>query len=212
AYLSAKTMPRSCFVAGTLVLAASGLVAIENIKAGDKVISTNPKTFETAEKVVLRTYIRDATAFVDLKINGETITTTTDHPFYVKNKGFVNAGRLEVGSELVSSSGELFLVERIQFDLSKVPITVYNLHIEGYHTYFVGNTHVFVHNANYNERMGRQHGNAPRDNRKQNEQVRAVVKKLGLTKSQKRELHDSISREGLGYQEVLEAARELFGL
>ena len=48
----------SCFVAGTLVMAVAGMVAIENIKAGDKVISTNHETFETAEKTVLETYIR----------------------------------------------------------------------------------------------------------------------------------------------------------
>jgi len=44
-----------CFVAGTLILTATGLVAIENIKAGDKVIATNPETFEVAEKTVLET-------------------------------------------------------------------------------------------------------------------------------------------------------------
>ena len=39
------------------------MVAIENIKAGDKVISTNHETFETAEKTVLETYIREATNY-----------------------------------------------------------------------------------------------------------------------------------------------------
>jgi len=52
-----------CFVAGTLILTATGLVAIENIKAGDKVIATNPETFEVAEKTVLETYVRDNGAF-----------------------------------------------------------------------------------------------------------------------------------------------------
>ena len=30
-------------------------------KAGDKVISTNPETFETAKKIVIETYIREDT-------------------------------------------------------------------------------------------------------------------------------------------------------
>lgn len=47
-----KTM--TCFVAGTMILTATGLVAIENIKAGDIVISTNPDTMETAEKKLLK--------------------------------------------------------------------------------------------------------------------------------------------------------------
>ncbi len=30
-------------------------------------------------------------------INGEEIVTTVDHPFYVKNQGFIKAGELIVG-------------------------------------------------------------------------------------------------------------------
>ena len=39
-----------CFVAGTMVLTAMGLKAIETIQAGDQVIATNPDTFQTEEK------------------------------------------------------------------------------------------------------------------------------------------------------------------
>jgi len=81
-----------CFVAGTMVLTAAGLVAIENIKAGDKVIATNPETFEVAEKIVLETYVRETTELLHLTINREVIKTTFEHPFYVKDVGFVEAG------------------------------------------------------------------------------------------------------------------------
>jgi len=70
-----------CFVAGTMVLTAAGLVAIENIKAGDKVIATNPETFEVAEKIVLETYVRETTELLHLTINREVIKTTFEHPF-----------------------------------------------------------------------------------------------------------------------------------
>lgn len=40
----------ACFIAGTKILTVAGLVAIEKLAAGDKVISTNPETLETAEK------------------------------------------------------------------------------------------------------------------------------------------------------------------
>ena len=66
----------TCFVSGTMILTTTGLVAIENIKAGDKVISTNPDTFETTEKTVLETYIRENSPLVHLVINGEEIITT----------------------------------------------------------------------------------------------------------------------------------------
>ncbi|WP_444435412.1 polymorphic toxin-type HINT domain-containing protein, partial [Ruminococcus bicirculans (ex Wegman et al. 2014)] len=97
----------SCFVAGTLVMAVAGMVAIEKIKSGDKVISTDPETFETAEKTVLETYIREVNKLVHLTINGEEIITTFDHPFYVRERGFVNACELWVGAQLLDVNNNI---------------------------------------------------------------------------------------------------------
>ena len=149
AYLRMKQGSPACFVAGTMILTASGLVAIENIKVGDKVVSTNPDTFETAEKTVLETYIREVSQLVHLIINDELITTTADHPFYVKNQGFINAGELQVGDEVVSSNANAYLVENVYIEIVECPETVYNFQVEDFHTYHVGNISVWVHNADY---------------------------------------------------------------
>ena len=138
----------TCFVAGTMILTASGLVAIENIKAGDKVISIDPETFETAEKTVLETYIREVTTLVHLTVNGEEIVTTVDHPFYVKNQGFIKAGELIVGDELLDVNGNVLLVENFDVELTEEPVKVYNFQVEDFHTYHVGENGVWVHNAN----------------------------------------------------------------
>lgn len=144
-----KTM--TCFVAGTLVLTVNGLVAIENIKAGDKVISTDPETFETAEKRVLETYIREDSKLIHLVINGEEIVTTETHPFYVNNRGFVNAGELIVGDELLDVNGNVLLVENFDVELTEEPVKVYNFQVEDFHTYHVGKCRLLVHNANCNQ-------------------------------------------------------------
>ena len=141
----------TCFVAGTMILTASGLVAIENIKAGDKVISTDPETFETAEKTVLETYIREDSKLIHLMINGEENITTETHPFYVKNQGFIKAGELIVGDELLDVNGNVLLVEKFNVELTDEPVTVYNFQVEGFHTYHVGCFYVLVHNADYNQ-------------------------------------------------------------
>ena len=138
----------TCFVAGTMILTASGLVAIENIKAGDKVISIDPETFETAEKTVLETYIREVTTLVHLTVNNEEIVTTVDHPFYVKNQGFIKAGELIVGDELLDVNGNVLLVENFDVELTEEPVKVYNFQVEDFHTYHVGENGVWVHNAN----------------------------------------------------------------
>ena len=138
----------SCFVAGTLVMAVAGMVAIEKIKSGDKVISTDPETMETSPKTVLENYIREVTTLVHLTVNGEEIVTTVDHPFYVKNQGFIKAGELIVGDELLDVNGNVILVENFDVELTEEPVTVYNFQVEDFHTYYVGECGVWVHNAN----------------------------------------------------------------
>ena len=142
-----KTPNPVCFVAGTMVLAASGLTAIENIRAGDKVISTNADTFETEEKTVLETYIRRTDKLIHLVINGEEIITTETHPFYVKERGFVDAGSLLIGDPLIDVHGNILVVENTRTEYLDEPETVYNFQVEDFHTYYVGANCIFVHNA-----------------------------------------------------------------
>ena len=136
----------SCFVAGTLVMAVAGMVAIETIKSGDKVISTDPETMETSPKTVLETYIREVTTLVHLTVNGEEIVTTVNHPFYVQSRGFVEAGKLLVGDKLLDVNGNILLVENIDVELTDKPVKVYNFQVEDFHTYHVGENGVWVHN------------------------------------------------------------------
>ena len=126
---------------------AVSLLAIEKIKSGDKVISTDPETMETSPKTVLETYIREVTTLVHLTVNGEEIVTTVDHPFYVKNQGFVKAGELAIGDELLDPNKNILLVENFDVELTEEPVKVYNFEVEDFHTYHVGRLGVLVHNA-----------------------------------------------------------------
>ena len=125
------------------------MVAIEQIKAGDRVISTNPRTFETAEKSVLETYVRQTNKLIHLVIDGEEIVTTETHPFYVKDCGFVGAGKLQAGEHLLNANGKELLIEEFWSECLDEPETVYNFQVEDFHTYHVGEQFVLVHNANY---------------------------------------------------------------
>ena len=97
---------------------------------------------------VLETYIREVTTLVHLTVNGEEIVTTVDHPFYVKNQGFIKAGELIVGDELLDVNGNVLLVENFDVELTEEPTTVYNFQVEDFHTYHVCALGVLVHNAN----------------------------------------------------------------
>lgn len=149
AYSRMRQGPPACFIAGTMILTVSGYTVIENIKAGDSVISTDPDTFEVAEKKVLETYVRQVERLVYLTVNGEEIVTTVDHPFYVKNRGFVNACDLQIGNKVINVSGDALVIENIITEFVNNPVTVYNFQVEDFHTYYVGNNRILVHNADY---------------------------------------------------------------
>ncbi|GJH23930.1 hypothetical protein [Caballeronia novacaledonica] len=52
----------------------------------------------------------------------------------------------------------------------------------------------------------------PGNNQAQNKQFKAVVRALGLNQVQARRLHEEISKQGLGYHEMLERGKDMFGV
>ncbi len=144
---SAKDFGTSyCFVAGTLVTTEDGFKPIEEIEVGDKVLSENEMTGEVAVKTVTETYVNETDELVHIGVNGETISATPSHPFYVDKLGWTLARSLRAGDVLVLSNGELVVVEWVQHEILESPIKVYNFEVEDWHTYFVGESSVLVHN------------------------------------------------------------------
>lgn len=137
----------ACFIAGTLVLSKDGSKAIEDISVGDKVWAWNEETGDVALKEVVETYINKTDELIHIFVNGEEIVTTPTHPFYSPVKGWTDACKLRAGDILVLVNGEYVVVEKIQHEILEAPITVYNFQVEDYHTYYVANAGVLVHNS-----------------------------------------------------------------
>ena len=145
---SAKDFGTSyCFVAGTLVTTEDGQEPIEEIEVGDKVLSEDETTGEVAVKTVTETYVNETDELVHIGVNGETVSATPTHPFYVDKLGWTLARSLKAGDVLVLSNGELVTVEWVQHEILESPIKVYNFEVEDFHTYFVGENGIFVHNG-----------------------------------------------------------------
>lgn len=145
-------LENSCFVAGTPLQTPDGEKVIELFEPGDLVLSRsehNPEAPVEA-KVVEEVFIRVAPIF-DLRVAGRVIRTTAEHPFYVRGKGWLCAKELMAGDLLASLDGNWLPVGGVN-DTGEV-LTVYNLRISDYHTYFVGSREwgfsVWAHNANY---------------------------------------------------------------
>lgn len=146
--VDAYSMPgHSCFVAGTLVRTENGNVPIEAIHPGDYVWAWDENSGDISLKQVVETYINETSELIHVFVSGEEIITTPSHPFYSPVKGWTDAVHLRAGDILVTVNGELVVVEKIQHEILESPITVYNFQVEGYHTYYVSNVDILVHNS-----------------------------------------------------------------
>ena len=123
-----------------------GQEPIEEIEVGDKVLSEDEITGEVAIKEVTQTYVNETDELIHIGVNGETISATPTHSFYVDKLGWTLARSLRAGDVLVLSNGEFVTVEWVQHEILESPIKVYNFEVEEFHTYFVGENRVLVHN------------------------------------------------------------------
>ena len=137
----------ACFVAGTLVQDKDGSKAIEDILAGDQVWAWDEKTKDVSLKKVVETYINETDELTHIFVKGDEIITTPSHPFYSPVKGWTEAAYLRAGDILVLLNGEYVVIEKIQHEILETPIVVYNFQVEDYHTYYVANNGILVHNS-----------------------------------------------------------------
>ncbi|MFE9439110.1 polymorphic toxin-type HINT domain-containing protein [Streptomyces sp. NPDC006602] len=134
-----------CFPAGTKVATEHGTRPIEEIQAGDRVWAQDPETGERRLRTVAGVMQRTADALVSVDIGTETLRATTEHPFWVRGKGWTGAEALLPGDRLTTLDGKDARVESVT--RNRGPVQVFNFEVEGDHTYFVGASKVLVHNA-----------------------------------------------------------------
>ena len=135
-----------CFIAGTMVLTMVGLASIEDIRPGDYVYAENTETREQAYMPVLETFSHEVSEIYTVTIEGESIETTSGHPFYVVEEGWVGADELEAGDEVELADGGSGTVDSVEKNELDEPVTVYNFAVMDYHTYYVGENGALVHN------------------------------------------------------------------
>ncbi|SUT87953.1 heme utilization or adhesion protein [[Actinobacillus] rossii] len=142
----------ACFVAGTLIETARGLIPIEQIGFGDLIWSREEFGNHYAYKPVTATKATDNQQLVEVIVANEqgqqeTYLTTTEHPFYVEDIGWLKASLLIFGMKLLDRNGSASLKVVSQNVLDRYA-TVYNIMVDDHHTYHIGELGVWVHNAN----------------------------------------------------------------
>ena len=156
--------PKHCFAAGTLVATRAGLKPIEDIEVGDEVLAYDEVTGEQAYKPVVQLFRNETKEWYHVRVNDEEIICTGGHPFYVLNaeasrksvlyegtktdkKGkWITAKELKVSDQVLLSDGSCAIIEEIQVERLSAPETTYNFEVANYHTYYVSDSKVLVHN------------------------------------------------------------------
>lgn len=145
-----KALLSACFAAGTPLLTPNGHKPIEEFLVGDLLLSRSefdpdgPVEAKQVEEVFVRTG-----KVLHLHVGGQIIKTTQEHPFWVKDKGWIPACELLVGDLLSTHDGRWVPVEDLH-DTGEYE-TLYNLRVRDFATYFVGGEEwrfsVWAHNA-----------------------------------------------------------------
>ena len=149
---SIATQAVSCalhsFSGDTPVTMADGRTKpIRNVKIGDRVKATNPKTGKTYNRRVTYTWIH-SDHLTKARIGNQTITTTRDHKFYnATTHRWQHIGSFRTGDHTRGLNGQPGPTYRgFQHHTTRVDVA-YNLTIAHTHTYYIGHHPLLVHNC-----------------------------------------------------------------
>ena len=140
-----RTAGAACsFTPETLVATPDGPVAISSVEVGDIVLAWDEASGRLVERPVTAVLPHPDDGVAYLTIDGETITTTPDHPFLTIGAGWVDAGDLWPGASVktVTGTGTVDSVTTAPF-----AGILWDLTVEGAHTFFVGTGQWLVHNC-----------------------------------------------------------------
>ncbi len=140
-----------CFVAGTQVLTETGYKNIEDVKLGEKLWAKNVETGEQDWKSVTNVFIEPNRGIYEIKLIGsdgfeQKIQATDDHPFYVVGGSWKTTIELVVGDYIETDGDSAMMVVSV-IDENRQDIT-YNFTVADFHTYYVTERKVLVHNCN----------------------------------------------------------------
>jgi RHS repeat-associated protein len=147
-----------CFVAGTQVLTKDGSKNIEDITTDDFVLARDPETGVTSYKKVIDTIPAHDRVIWEVTVKSvdgqtEAFETTDEHPWWIQGKGWTNTDKLIAGDYVEDAvQNKLVIISVVK--TGKVDST-YNITVQDFQSYFVGDLQVLVHNCVTN-RSGRQ--------------------------------------------------------
>jgi hypothetical protein len=129
-----------------MVATLANAVAIEELREGDLVCWAGSDGAVARETLVFSAGTTGyAERVVEVMIDGESIRSTRNRPYWTKNKGSVEAGRPAVGDELQTPSAATVTVLGVREVHLDYGVRVYDVRCVAGGTFFVGRSDVLVH-------------------------------------------------------------------
>lgn len=139
----------ACFAPETPVATEYGERPIADIAVGDEVWSQDETTGERSLRKVVQKFVTPGQPLLDLDVvadaKDEVVRATPTHRFWVDGKGWTEAQDLRAGDTFDLYSGKHAVLAQVEREPQRT--TVFNLEVDGTHTYFVGDDGVWVHNG-----------------------------------------------------------------
>jgi len=98
-----------CVTPDTLITTPHGVKKAEEIQEGDQVISFSQDTLQPETDLVTAIGSRETDELYVIEVDGQSVTVTGEHPFYTKDRGWVEAKYLTEDDELLCDIGDLNL-------------------------------------------------------------------------------------------------------
>ena len=98
-------------------------------------------------KFVVRLFRNESKDWTGVTVNGLEIVSTPGHKYFLpETKKWVPAEDLKVGVKVLLSDGSYGIIESVRTIHYDIPQTTYNFEVADFHTYYVSEANVLVHN------------------------------------------------------------------
>jgi hypothetical protein len=131
------------FAKGTEVWTQLGLVPIEQVLVGDRVLTKDRDTGKLTFNLVIGIDVQRDREASAIEVGGRTIVSTIDQPFFVKDESWRKAAELKPGAKLDGLAG----ATPVDGARPATADVVYSLLIADDPTYFVDRQGILVHDA-----------------------------------------------------------------
>ena len=143
-----------CLVAGTPIWTDLGLVPVEDLSVGDRLLCRDPRSGRLEYQTVLQPTQRPPTPTFRISLEGETIQASGGHFFWVAGRGWTKTRDLQAGMGIRTARGSsaAVLVKGIE-PAESVPL--FNVVVDQNSNYFVGQSQILSHDSTIPDRRSR---------------------------------------------------------